>query len=171
MLASLFARLRAAGVEWALLRVPRDLALPPGDVDLLVRPDHLATFDEEARAAGFVPVPGGQSWPVLLYIGFDSRAARFLVLDVTDRVSFGPRGDFTTDAAAGVLARRVHRGDVVTPAPDDAFWLLLLHCLLDKGAVPEHYGERLQAGALAAVRSGELAALIDRRADAAHALQ
>jgi thymidylate kinase len=171
MLASLFARLRAAGVEWALLRVPRDLELPPGDVDLLVRPDHLATFDEEARAVGFVPVPGWQSWPVLLYIGFDRPTARFVVLDVTDRVSFGSGGDFTTVAAAGVLARRVHRGDLVTPAPDDAFWLLLLHCLLDKTAVPEHYRERLRAGALDTVPSGGLAALVDRRAGAARELR
>jgi thymidylate kinase len=34
-------------------------------------------------------------------------------------------------------------------APGDAFWALLLHCLLDKGAIPEHYRERLRAGAQA----------------------
>src|SRR3954452_7518388 len=50
----LFWALEEAGVEWTLLRLPRDLQLPPGDVDLLVRPRDLAPFSAAAREAGFV---------------------------------------------------------------------------------------------------------------------
>lgn len=164
MLASLFSGLEEAGIDWTLLRLPRDLAFPPGDVDLLVRSADHDAFDSVARAAGFVPVPGWQRWPALLYLGFDRAAARFLVLDVTDRVTFGRRGELATDESAGVLARRVARNGVVLPSPEDEFWLLMLHCLLDKAAFPEHYRERLSSGARADAGTGALAALVDERA-------
>lgn len=168
-LASLFSALNEAGIEWTLLRVPRNPEFPPGDVDLLVRSEDLTAFQTVARSAGFVGLPGWQEWPSLVYIAFDRAAARFLVLDVTDRIAFGRRGELPTDLARGVLQRRVWDGEVATPSPDDAFWLLLLHCVLDKGAVPEHYRERLLAGAVDAGIGGPFARLLDalpgRRAD------
>ena len=42
------------------------------------------------------------------------------------------------------------------------FWALLLHCLLDKQAVPVHYRTRLQALASEARTDGQLARLVDR---------
>jgi thymidylate kinase len=161
-LEALFTALHDSGVQWSLLRLPRDLEFPPGDVDLLVRPGDLAAFSEAARSVGFVGLPGWQEWPAVVFIAFDRSAARFLVLDVTDRVAFGPAGELSTDLAAGVLDRSVRDGKVVTPSPDDAFWLLLLHCLLDKGAVPEHYRDRLLQGAPAAALGGELGTAVDR---------
>lgn len=165
MLATLFSGLDASGVRWTLLRTPRDLQFPPGDVDLLVRSRDVEAFDEAARAAGFRPLPGWGRWPDLLYVGFDHVAARFVVVEATDRVSFGRHGEFVLDVAAGVLDRAVARDGMVVPDADDGFWLLLLHCLLDKGWVPQHYRERLAAGAGAATTGGPLAALVDERAD------
>jgi thymidylate kinase len=162
-LKSLFEALDGAQVEWSLLRLPRDVELPPGDVDLLVRPEHLPAFDSAVRDAGFVGLPGWQEAPSYLYLALDPAAARFLVLDVTDRISFGPHGEISTGFAPGVLARKVREGAVVTPSPDDAFWLLLLHCLLDKGAVPPHYRARLTAAAPHARLDTEIPQAVDAR--------
>jgi thymidylate kinase len=149
-LIALFAALSGHGVVWTLLRVPRNPELPPGDVDLLVRPEDLTAFDAVARDAGFVALPGWDAPPSLLYFALDEDAGRFVVLDVADRVVFGARDQYPTSVAAGVLDRRVPDGDAFRPAPDDEFWLLLLHCLLDKGTVPDHYRDRLEAGARSA---------------------
>jgi thymidylate kinase len=169
-LESLFSRLQADEVVWSLVRLPRNTDFPPGDVDLLVRSNDLARFDQAARAAGFVPVPGWQGWPTLMYLFFDRAAGRFLTLDVTDRIAFGRHGQLPTGAAPGVLERRQVSGNVATPSPDDAFWLLLLHCLLDKGGVPTHYRERLESGAAVADVDGECARLVDAHSGAAAAL-
>jgi thymidylate kinase len=52
-----------------------------------------------------------------------------------------------------VLDRRRHREGVIVPADGDAFWLLLLHCLLDKRRVPVHRQAELQALAPAGLTS------------------
>jgi thymidylate kinase len=166
-LESLFAALQGRTVEWSLLRLPRDPEMPPGDVDLLVGTEDLRTFDAVAREHEFVPVPGWDQPPSLLYIAFDEEAGRFLVLDVTDRVAFGRHGDLPTALAPGVLSRRVARGATMMPCPDDAFWLLLLHCLLDKGTVPSHYRARLRKAACSAGLDGDLPRTLDRLAEAA----
>jgi energy-coupling factor transporter ATP-binding protein EcfA2 len=46
-------------------------------------------------------------------------------------------------APEDVLARRRVRDGVARPADGDAFWLLLAHCLLDRGTVAPHYRPRL----------------------------
>ncbi|WP_448614649.1 hypothetical protein [Modestobacter sp. URMC 112] len=153
--------LDGAQVAWCLLRLPRDVDQPPGDVDFLVDPGDIRAFDSAARACGFVGVPGWQAPPSLLYLRLDAAAGRFLTLDVTERVAFGRDGAITTPFAAGALRRRVRQGAVVMPSPDDAFWLLLLHCLLDKGSVPLHYRDRLTTGARGARTDGEIARAID----------
>jgi thymidylate kinase len=162
-LESLFGALADAQVDWSLLRVPRDPELPPGDVDLLVRPEHLAAFNKAAEGCGFVGLPGWQEAPSLLYFWLDADAAQFLVLDVTDRIAFGRNGDIVTPFAEGVLCRAVHDKVTIVPAPDDAFWLLLLHCLLDKGAVPPHYRVRLMAAAADARLDTEIPKAVDAR--------
>src|SRR5215216_4245290 len=48
------------------------------------------------------------------------------------------------------------------PSDDDAFWLLLLHCLLDKQNVPAHYRERLVDLAGRALADGPFGRLAQR---------
>jgi thymidylate kinase len=45
-------------------------------------------------------------------------------------------------------------------APDDGFWALLLHCLVDKGTLALHYRARLQELARAAQAEGPLAQVV-----------
>ena len=62
-----------------------------------------------------------------------------------------------TGAAVGCLERRRKRDAVFEPDPKDAFWILLLHCLLDKGEVAPRYRMRLEQLAASARADDELA--------------
>jgi len=59
-----------------------------------------------------------------------------------------------TPAGSSVLDRRRRDGSIVRPAPDDAFWALLLHVLLDRGYVSDEYARQLQARATATRGTG-----------------
>jgi hypothetical protein len=93
---------------------------------------------------------------------------RFLELDIGSDVAFGPSGHFAvnwlrpalrTGAAAGMLARR-RQGPLSLPDPDDAFWALLLHCVLDKGAVAPRHRARLAELAMQARPDGVLGRVV-----------
>jgi thymidylate kinase len=146
-----FAALDDAGVAWCLLRGEARLADPSGDVDLLVDPVDLPRLDTVLVRAGFVPVPGLGKGAHRGYVGH-AAGDRFLELDVEFSVEFGPSGHFAvnwlrptlrTGAAQALLAGRRRVGPLVLPGVDDAFWALLLHCVVDKGAVAERHATRL----------------------------
>jgi thymidylate kinase len=147
-----FAALDGAGVAWCLLRGESRLADPTGDVDLLVAPAHLPRLDAALATAGFVPVPGLGKGAHRGYVGRDADGDRFLELDVESSVEFGPSAHFAvnwlrptlrTGAAEALLAGRRRVGPLALPSPDDAFWALLLHCVVDKRAVAERHAVRL----------------------------
>jgi hypothetical protein len=157
LLRSLFAALGERDVRWVLLRTPSHLAKPAGDVDLLVAPDDVADFLETAEELGFVALPGWEAPPGLILVSYDKRSDHWLVLDVATTVAFrSPGAPELREAALGILRRRrVHDG-IAEPSPEDAFWLLLMHCLLDDGAVAAHY--RVPLGELARTSDGSLVA-------------
>lgn len=160
VLERLFSGLSAAGLRWTLLRVPSDPAAPTGDVDLLIHPDDAVGLRSAALNAGFAPLPGWESAPDLIFTRFDRASNRWLVLDVSTRVSFrSPAGWELSDVAPGVLARSRPDGAAVVPDPADAFWMLLLHCLLDKETVSARHQADLRRLAVDAVRSPLGAAL------------
>jgi hypothetical protein len=145
VLRRLFTDLEARGLLWTLLRVPSNLEAPTGDVDLLVSPADADALREVAVGLGFVPLPGWDSAPGLILVRYDRPSDHWVLLDVATAVSFrAPRGWRLADAAAQVLSRRQVRDGIAMPADADAFWLLLLHCLLDKHDVAPHYRGRLQ---------------------------
>jgi thymidylate kinase len=168
VLAALFDALDRDGIRWTLQRVPSDIAAPTGDVDLLVADEHAAALRDVAEAQGFVALPGWSEAPNLILLRYDRPTDCWLVLDVATTIGFD-RGRVELAATApAVLARRRRTDGVTVPAADDAFWLLLLHCLLDKGAVPAHYAQRLRpvpdgSGSLATVVSAALGAEFARR--------
>jgi thymidylate kinase len=93
-----------------------------------------------ARRLGFVSMPGWESPPNLILLGYDQPSDRWLMLDVETSVGFRRRPRWRPPDVSGAVLRRrrVHDG-VALPADGDAFWLLVLHCLLDRGAVAAHY--------------------------------
>jgi O-antigen/teichoic acid export membrane protein len=160
LLISLFAVLEHRGLRWMLLRVPSNLAAPAGDVDLLVAPEDAAALRDAARELGFVSLPGWESAPDLILVRYDRASDRWLLLDVSTSVSFrSPRAWRLPGATEQVLRRRHGSNGIVLPADADAFWLLLLHCLLDKGRVASHHRVTLRRLASAGLLSPLGAAL------------
>ncbi len=146
MLRRLFGALQERGLLWSLLRVPSDPVAPAGDVDVLVTPAHAVALREVAEECGFVALPGWAAAPNLLLVSYDRPSDRWLLLDVVTAVAFRhPHGWRPAGVAERVLARRQLHDAMAVPADADAFWLLLLHCLLTKHAVAPHYRARLQA--------------------------
>lgn len=128
-----------------LLRVPQNFARPAGDVDLLVAPEGAQGVVDAAETLGFVPLPGWESPPAMILVSYDRASDQWIVLDVATSVSFRlPSSWELPGAAEAVLSRRRLHDGVALPDDDDAFWLLLGHCLLDERAVPERYRERLR---------------------------
>ena len=155
-----FIALDEAGVRWCLLRDPAEPAAPRGDVDLLVQGRDAAALAAVLTAQGFVAVPGWTRLPVMLWVGYEEADGRFLVLDITDELTFGPEGVLQTQLGEQCLARRRRSGTRYLLDPDDGFWALLLHCLLDKQQVPDHYRERLRTMAAAVTSDGPLGGLV-----------
>ena len=158
MLEAAFEALNLAGVNWCLARIPSSLSAPTGDVDLLVeRTDH-ALARGVLRTLGFGTV---RVWrrpePEAFYFLPHPQTGRNLCLHVATELSFGSGHAIRTGAAAGCLRRRRKRGALFEAAPKDAFWILLLHCLLDKGEVALRYQNDLQKLATSARMDDELA--------------
>jgi hypothetical protein len=159
-LTALFKHLDEASVSWCLLRMPSEPASPRGDVDLLIEPSHVSAVRHVLLAQGFIPVPGWTELPDMLWVDFDELSGCFLVLEITDEIVFGPSGRLQTNERAGCLARRRQDGALWLLDDDDGFWALLLHCLLDKGFVPDHYKQRLQLMAAIADTDGPFGLLL-----------
>src|SRR4051794_10139471 len=132
----MFAALELRGLRWVLLRVPENFARPAGDVGLLLAPAGVERGVGAAETPGFVPLPWWDAPPGLILVSYDRSSDLWIVLDVVMSVSFRlPSPWELAGAAEAVLSRRVVRDGVAVPDDDDAFWLLLGHCLLDERAV------------------------------------
>ncbi len=130
------AALDGHGVRWALLRGDPRAGLVFGDVDLLVERTAVPRLEAMLMPVGFAPVlrPGHGSHR--FFVAYDEQAGRWLELDIVSELSFGRHQELTTSAAEACLATRVRDEPLWRLAPCDEFWALLLHYLLDKGAIP-----------------------------------
>ena len=169
MLAEAFQALDAAWVGWCVLRGERTLADPPGDVDLLADRHGLQRLDEVLADHSFLRLQRWGAGGHRQYLGYHEPTDRWLEIDVEYDIEFGPTSNFLVnwirpalriDAARSVLARRRRSDGVWVPDSDDAFWLLLLHCVIDKGTVADRHKERLQELACMATAEGPLGAAV-----------
>jgi hypothetical protein len=160
LLRRLFETLERRRLSWTLLRIPSNPAAPTGDVDLLVAPADAEALCEAAAGLGFVALPGWESSPDLILVCYDRPSDSWLLLDVSTAVSFrSPPSWRIPGAVEAVLERRERLGAMAVPAEGDAFWLLLLHCLLDKRHVASRHRMRLRSLAPAGLESPLGAAL------------
>jgi len=131
-----------AGVEYAVLRDVAGLADlgGRGEVDLLVRADHLDRWRGVLAPLGFADLDRRGHAPHHFFAAYDPACDGWLKLDVVTAVAYGaPYHALATDLADGCLRRRLRRGAVFALAPEDELVTLLLHCLLDKVAfAPKH---------------------------------
>jgi thymidylate kinase len=162
LLSAAFAALDHAGVAWALLRDSTAPASTSGDEDVLVEPAAADRLDRLFADVGYRRLPAAGQGSHRFYLGYDGDHDRFVTLDVVTEVAFGRRLQYPTSAAAALLLRARRTGGRNVLHPDDGFWHLLLHYLLDKPAVPPGGHKRLADAAAGARDTGELAALVDR---------
>ncbi|HLJ66476.1 MAG TPA: hypothetical protein VKX16_03850 [Chloroflexota bacterium] len=164
LLETLFRRFDDAGVAWCLLRIPTNPVAPAGDVDLLLDPDGAGRARAALDELGFVRLPARGYGSDSFYLGYHAATDHWIWLHIAVQLSFGRYQAVRLDAEE-FLARRtrgaVGTGLVAALSPDDAFWALLLHCLLDKGSVPERHRGRLRELAGSAESRSTLARLTE----------
>jgi thymidylate kinase len=162
LLERVFEAFRNQGVVWCLLRgAPWDAATP-GDIDLLVNPRDLARIEAILLALGFIRLLRWGSTVHPHYLNYEPRSRRWLWLDIATDVAFGAGYRLTTGAASECLARRRLEGTRAFLAPDDQFWALILHCVLDKHAVSEAHRKTLVSLAPWALGDGPLRWLVQQ---------
>ena len=152
-----FEGLDRAGIAWCLLRGEDRLAEPVDDVDVLVAPADGTRVGPALRPLGWAAWPAWGRGSHRFYIAYDATEDRWLKLDVVTELSFGPAQALRTRAAEACLERRRPRGPLTLLSVEDAFWALLLHCLLDRATVRPGAAARLRQLAEAAVGEGPLA--------------
>ena len=158
MLTTLFAAFDANGLRWCVVRGEDELGDPTGDVDLLVGADDLTGLRHVVAALGFAAIPAWGYGPHTFFLTYDAAHDRWVKIDVITELAFGPGFTLSTGVGDRCLARRRRIDDVAVLSPDDAFWALLLHRLLDEGDISASAAERLAELAVVARTDGPLAA-------------
>lgn len=150
--------LDGAGVRWCRLRDRGDGI----EDDLLVDPDHLGAAHIALGRAGFRERrhPGHGSH--VAFFGYDEATDRWPKLDIVSSIDAGRYAEFRTDLAGPCLTRRETGADGPRLAPDDAFWTLLLHELLDRPGTMPRRADRLRDLATGARTDGDGATLLGR---------
>jgi thymidylate kinase len=138
-----FGSLTAAGVRWARLR-DDDPAEPRGDVDLLVHPADADRTSAVLAEAGYARIPTWRHGDHRFFVAYDPARDDWTKLDVVTRLAFRSGGELPVEMVDALLGRSVTDGPCVRLQPDDEFWALVLHCLLDRGSVPDRHLARLQ---------------------------
>src|SRR3989454_3596730 len=160
LLAPVFRAFEQAGVRWCLLRLPEDSSPPGGEVVALVDRSALGEARRILKVNGFAPFPTWGAGPRARFVGFDREGDRWVTLDVVTRLNYGPFSELETGAEGGCLERRRWQGGVFVLAPDDAFWTLLLHLLIDGPGAGRRSVRKLERLAVGARADGPLARLV-----------
>lgn len=134
----------SSGVEWALLRGQAELATGR-DVDLLVSAAHLPTAQEIIFELGGTPQPQLKYPWHRMYLLHVPGAETWLKLDIVDQLIYSRELLIGSGLERGCLERRVSEPPLFLLSPTDAFWTILLHCVLDKREVREHRTDDLTA--------------------------
>ncbi|WP_160663657.1 hypothetical protein [Pseudarthrobacter sp. ATCC 49987] len=169
--AKAFHALDETGLPWVLLRGEDDLALPSGDVDILVARELLPVLDGLMNGIGLCRVHATGHGSHRFYFGYSDSGELWLKLDIVTEISFGPFQQWRTPLAQGCLERRVRTGELWMPAPADQAWLQLLHLTLDKGEIQPQRQEAARAAAAVASPADRIARYLDQRSGAGTAAE
>ncbi len=162
LLENVFSALEQAGIPWCLLRGEAELADPAGDVDLLIGHADAPRVRRILERLGFLHVPAWGQGSHTFFFTYYQPTDRWIKLDIVTELSYGPQFALRTRAEAGCLARRQRNAVLAVLAPDDAFWTLLLHCMLDKETFAPHHAQRLQELVAMARIDGPMAQMVEK---------
>ena len=135
--------LEESGISWALLRGDSELSSSGQDVDLLAAPSDLSRLERALAPLGYARLPSRGRGTHSFFVANDEADGSWVKLDVVTDLAFGRYQELRLHGAAGCLERRRRIGHLVVLAPGDAFWTLLLHCLLDAGKFTEAHRRSL----------------------------
>lgn len=157
-LAPVFETLDTNRIEWSLLREHRPAIAD--DVDMLVHPDDMRSLRSLLQRLGYVELVSRGRGSHRFFATVDRATGQFIELDVVSELSFGRFFEMPTDLTEMALSRRSRSGPAVSLDPDDAFWCLLLHSLLDKRTISPKRAVDLQALAAQATADGPFGRLV-----------
>jgi thymidylate kinase len=147
--------LAAAGVRWCRLR-DRHV----GDDDLLTAPADLPDVRMALRSVGFHERRHLGRGTHHAFFGYDQIDAAWAKLDVVTDLAYGPWQEWPTGLAEPFLGRARKVADEWRLDPDDAFWALLLHELLDRRDPTPRRLDELAARASGARSDGDGARIV-----------
>lgn len=156
-----FAALDAARARWCLLRGEAELASPGADIDLLAAAADLARLESALAPLGFRRVRTHGRGTHSFFVAFDELDGRWIKLDVVTELAYGRFQELRLAGAPGCLARSRRLRGLTVLAADDAFWTLLLHCLLDRTAFGDAERRTLLELASSASACGPLARALE----------
>jgi thymidylate kinase len=162
LLQTLFSCLCKAEIVWSVLYSAARRDCLTIDITLLIDRKQVRRVWQMCQKQGFVPLPGRASRLGHQFLAYDESTEQCISLHIVSQLAFGPYSCFKTTAAAEYLNRRQHHDSVFTLAPEDGFWALLFHCLLDKRTIELDDREALQRLAEDARSEGPLARMIDK---------
>lgn len=158
LLDAVYGALDKSGHRWAVLRGGEESVARGGDVDILIDTNAMPQVQAALGDLEMAAVHSAGQGSHRFFVGFDALKNRWVRIDLTTRIEFGPRQEYVTDAGDQLLARRERVDGRWQLCGDDAFWHLLLHRFLGAGAVEPL---PLSASAIHATGTGPLASLID----------
>lgn len=157
VLAAAFSALDRASVAWCLLRGEAELDQAGEDVDLLVAGADRAAATHALDALGYVRLASWGRGSHRFFVTYDETHDTWVKIDMVSTLDFGPHGVMNTGTADACLSRRRSVDGVALLVDEDRFWALLLHCILDRGDVPERHAIPLRAFAASVTADGPLA--------------
>lgn len=160
VLAAAVTALEVAKIPWAVLRGSLDGS--DEEVDLLVDAPGISRAGQVLTPIGFFPLPAIGRGGHRFFRAYDEATDRWLTLDLVADLAFGAGRSLSLAVAAEpVLARRLRDGNGSRLASDDAFWMLLLHDLLDRASIPDHHADQLARLVVEARADGQLGRAVD----------
>lgn len=157
-----FTLLDELDVEWVLLRAGSGDA-KNDDVDLLLRPPLRPALTALQRA-GFLRIPSWGRASHSFLFAYDVAADRWIKLDLVDELAFGRHRIMRTFTEPDLLRRRVREGNAWVLDPNDEFWALILHCVLDRREFSAPHAARLSGLVSMATLDSPLAQWFDHNA-------
>jgi thymidylate kinase len=80
----------------------------------------------------------------LVFVSYDAATDYWITLHLVTELAFGRFHDLYLCDAEALLRRRQRDSGLSVLHPTDAFWVLLLHCMLDKGRIVERHRAGLE---------------------------
>jgi thymidylate kinase len=161
------AALDEARVRWSLVH---DIA-GGRDVDILVAGADLARAVAVLQRRGLLRLGGYGRATEAFLLGLDEHTGSWVQFDLVTELAFGHHAQIRTTAAAQCLARRRRADGGWLLDPADEFWVLLLHCLLDREAFADRHVHRLGQLAPLASLDSPLVRAMPPQADCAALLE